>query len=473
MSNLLLGKSKTPLQFKLFHTLLGFVVFFSLITVPSECQLIQIARLVISSELLWWPIVFFMLHLIQRIYGFAYFRHAVYLLIIFRVIYLFFIKLAVYLPGASFWTTQDIYAQVLNRSTWYFLSSSCLIWCCLLLPFKFYQGHDSKKVQTCHFGGLLIFITLDSWLLNQTHSDIVSNLLVASIIYCLLTLFSNLLTASILKIEQLTPTKSDFSLFKFKPPLIETNSSNFFKYHHILFCSSIVFFIASKTMAAKFISLGFFTINVGGIVFSLAYLVSDIMTDVYGIERTKQMIVFVIICNLLFVFDVWLMNFLAVEKTSPFKVVLHHQTKIFLVSALAIFLGMTINSSAISILKHKQRKKGISLKKEFITTVWTRVSTSSSLGIILDVSIFSLIAFYGIVPSNKLLSIIVFEDIYKIAYELLFAPCSVLIIYTLKVTEQVDIYDERTNMNPFKINTNYKLDANKFYENYMRSIGEK
>lgn len=156
-----------------------------------------------------------------------------------------------------------------------------------------------------------------------------------------------------------------------------------------------------------------------------------------------------------------------------FRSILHNQTRMFFSSGIAFFLGMTFNSSMISIIKSKQRKRGISLKKEFITTVWTRVATSSFFGIILDVSLFSLVAFYGIVPSDKLTNIIVFEDVYKISYEIILAPLSVLLIYLLKITERVDIYDELSNLNPFKINTNYKINANQFYENHPDSTRKK
>ena len=86
----------------------------------------------------------------------------------------------------------------------------------------------------------------------------------------------------------------------------------------------------------------------------------------------------------------------------------------------------------------------------------------------IDVSLFSLVAFYGIVPVEKLTSVILFEDAYKISYEIVLAPVSILLIYFLKVKEKVDIYDERSNLNPFRIDTNYKISANKFDENYVQ-----
>lgn len=119
MDNTLLSKSKTPLQSRLFHTQLGLAVFFSLITIPAEAQTICLFGLYVSSDLLWWPIVFFTLYLIKSVYGFGYLRHSVYLIIIFRLVYLLFLKLAIWLPSSSFWKMQTIYTHVLGRDFLY------------------------------------------------------------------------------------------------------------------------------------------------------------------------------------------------------------------------------------------------------------------------------------------------------------------------------------------------------------------
>ncbi|WP_131780611.1 VUT family protein [Legionella bozemanae] len=470
MSSQLIGKSKTPLQFKLFHTLIGFTVFFTLITVPAEAQVINLFGIPIASEFLWWPVVFFFFQLIQNIYGFAYLRHAVYLVILFRAIYILFLKFAIWLPASSFWQMQDIYTQVLGRNLFYLIESSMFLWAAVLLPSAFSKSSNEKEASHVMLASLMIFSLLNMLWLSPKDIVGASQLIIPPLIYCFLNIFSRVLMGIIANVEQSDRKKDvDKQLFKFQLPSVADNkTNNIFKYHHILFCSSIVFFIASKTMAAKFISIGFLTINVGGIVFSLAYLAADMMTDVYGIERTKQMVLFVIFCNLLFVFDVWITNLLAVGVNSSFKLILHNQARMFIASATAFFLGMTINSTVISIIKLRQRRRGISLKKEFITTVWTRIATSSAFGIIIDVSLFSLVAFYGIVPTDKLASVILFEDAYKISYEIVLAPISILLIYFLKVKEKVDIYDELSNLNPFRIDTDYKISANKFDENYIQ-----
>ncbi|MFO2552162.1 VUT family protein [Legionella pneumophila serogroup 1] len=469
MNKSVIGKSKTPLQYKIFHTLLGFAVFFSLITVPAEAQVIQIYEILTSSELLWWPLVFFVLRLIYGVYGFAYLRHAVYSVLLFHAIYILFLKFAIWLPASSFWKMQETYTQVLGRDFLYLIESSLFLWGCALLPIRSATMANHRYFGYIFWISLVMFCFLDISWLNTHKNTHDTQIVIPLLIYGLLNIFYNWLSVLIARIEQIeSPNRIDRHLFKFHLPQVLKGDGKTFKYHHILFCSSIVFFIASKTMAAKFISIGFVTINVGGIVFSLAYLAADMMTDVYGIERTKQMVLFVIFCNLLFVFDVWLTNMLAIGENDPFRSILHNQARMFIASATAFFLGMTINSTVISLIKSRQRRRGISLKKEFITTVWTRIATSSAFGIIIDVSLFSLVAFYGIVPTEKLASVIVFEDAYKISYEVFLAPVSILLIYFLKVKEKVDIYDELSNLNPFRIDTNYKVSANKFAENYTK-----
>lgn len=472
MNNPLAGKSKTPLQFKAFHTLLGFSVFFSLITVPAEAQVISIFGILTASEYLWWPIVFFALQLIYRVYGFAYLRHAVYSVILFHAVYIFFLKLAICLPESSFWNMQETYAQVLGRDILYLIKSTVFLWVCTLLPIRLFSTTGEKQSRYVFLISLTAFCLLSMVFLDSQNDTSATQLIIPVLIYGFFNIFSNILREQIGIIEQIDqPNTVDNHLFRFQLPCSMITSDNRFKYHHMLFCSSIVFFIASKTMAAKFISIGFLTINVGGIVFSLAYLAADMMTDVYGIERTKQMVLFVIFCNLLLVFDIWITNLLAVGNNNPFKIILHNQARMFIASATAFFLGMTINSTVISIIKTRQRKRGISLKKEFLTTVWTRIAMSSAFGIMIDVSLFSLVAFYGIVPTEKLGSVILFEDAYKISYEVLLAPVSIMLIYLLKVKEKVDIYDELSNLNPFRIDTNYKFSANKFDENYIKPKG--
>ncbi|MBA2648093.1 MAG: hypothetical protein H0U75_00595 [Legionella sp.] len=177
MNNPLTGKSKTPLQFKIFHTLLGFGVFFSLITVPAEAQMINITGIATASELLWWPLVFFVLRIIYSVYGFAYLRHAVYMIILFHAMYILFLKLAIWLPASSFWKMQAVYEQVLGRDFLYIVKSSLFLWACFLLPIRISNISNQRHSGYIFWVGLLIFCLLDIYWLNL-HIANVSQLIV-------------------------------------------------------------------------------------------------------------------------------------------------------------------------------------------------------------------------------------------------------------------------------------------------------
>src|SRR3989338_9133852 len=166
MNNSLTGKSKTPLQFRVFHTLLGFAVFFSLITVPAEAQVIQLFEIKTASEFLWWPIVFFALQLIYRIYGFAYLRHTVYSVILFHAIYVLFLKFAIWLPASSFWKMHETYTQVLGRDVSYLVKSAVFLWACTLLPTRLIGNTSENQSRYVFLISLITFCMLNMIFLN-------------------------------------------------------------------------------------------------------------------------------------------------------------------------------------------------------------------------------------------------------------------------------------------------------------------
>ena len=190
MSSQLSGKSKTPLHFKLLHTLIGFTVFFSLITVPAEAQVINIFGIPTASEFLWWPIVFFIFQLIQNAYGFSYLRHTVYLVILFHALYILFLKLAIWLPSSSFWQLQETYTQVLGRDLFYLIKSSVLIWGTTLLPVRYVKISNEKDARYILFASLMIFSLLNMYWLSPKYTVAISQLIIPPMIYCFLSIFA-------------------------------------------------------------------------------------------------------------------------------------------------------------------------------------------------------------------------------------------------------------------------------------------
>jgi len=210
MNNLLIGKSKIPLQLKVFHTLLGLVVFFSLITIPAESQIISLFGMPISSDLLWWPAVIFILYIINSIYGFGYLRHSVYLVIIFRLTYLLFLKLAIWLPSSSFWKMQAAYTNVLDRDIFYILKSTFIFWLCSLVTIRVLHSSHKKSIKLVFFGSLILLTLLNTLLIYDVNSSIQYNLITVIFIYSFLLLIFGFLIKLISKIEKKEPINPQF-----------------------------------------------------------------------------------------------------------------------------------------------------------------------------------------------------------------------------------------------------------------------
>lgn len=80
-----------------------------------------------------------------------------------------------------------------------------------------------------------------------------------------------------------------------------------------------------------------------------------------------------------------------------------------------------------------------------------RTIGSTLVGEGIDTIVFIMVAFYGVLPNDLLLAIIVSNYIFKVGVEVLFTPLTYLITGFLKKREEVDVYDRNTNFNPFKL----------------------
>ena len=74
-----------------------------------------------------------------------------------------------------------------------------------------------------------------------------------------------------------------------------TQVSELFLYLSIVF---IVCLLLSNILAAKLLKLGPYSITSGVIVFPISYIISDIISEVYGFDKSKKIIILGFIMNL-------------------------------------------------------------------------------------------------------------------------------------------------------------------------------
>ena len=209
--------------------------------------------------------------------------------------------------------------------------------------------------------------------------------------------------------------------------------------------------IISNIIAVKLVNIGGLFLPAAVILFPVAYIFGDILTEVYGFARARQVIWTGFICNLLAVIAIWIGGQLPVAPfwsagafSSPesaqqaYQAILGFTPRLLLASFTAYLIGEFLNS--IVLAKLKVRTEGRFL--------WLRTISSTIVGEGADSAVFITIAFAGIIPGGGLVNAILSQWTFKVVYETLATPLTYLIVNTLKRVENEDFFDRDTDFNP-------------------------
>lgn len=188
------------------------------------------------------------------------------------------------------------------------------------------------------------------------------------------------------------------------------------------------------------------TFDGGTFLFPLTYIFGDVLTEVYGYARSRRVIWFALAMNVLAALVLALVAWLPAAPgtdAAPFSAIFTFVPRIVLASTTAFFVGEFLNSFVLAKLKLATEGRWL----------WTRTIGSTLIGQGADTVIFSLIAFAGVIPQDQLISMMVFNYVYKVALEVLLTPVTYGVVGFLKRAERRDTFDRHTNFNPFKLET--------------------
>ena len=80
-----------------------------------------------------------------------------------------------------------------------------------------------------------------------------------------------------------------------------------------------------------------------------------------------------------------------------------------------------------------------------------RLNASTVVGQGLDSVIFIFIAFWGTSPQAALLSAMVTQWLFKVAYETAATPATYAVVNFIKRKERIDVYDRNISFNPLSV----------------------
>jgi len=222
-------------------------------------------------------------------------------------------------------------------------------------------------------------------------------------------------------------------------------NQNGFKYLHIVAMFYVSALIISNTIAVKIISIGSLAVPAAIICFPISYIINDVLVEVYGYRKARQIIWGGFIClalmSILYIVATNLQPAPFWDKQSEFESLLGLVPRITIASFIAYLVGSFLNAWAMSKMKIASEGKQL----------WKRTIGSTILGEGADSIIFNLVAFLGIFSLKEVAIIALTGFLLKTAYEIIATPFTYWAVNSLKRAEGVDVYDNHISYNPFKL----------------------
>ncbi len=188
-------------------------------------------------------------------------------------------------------------------------------------------------------------------------------------------------------------------------------------------------YIASNAMAVKVISIGGLALfDAGTITFPAAYMLGDVLTEIWGFKTAKKVIWLTFVCNIVFVLCTALGLVLPApdymqSTTDAYAIIFGYVPRIVVASLVGFLCGELTNAFVMSKMKKLTNGK----------YMWTRTIASSAVGYIFDTVLFVLFAFWGTSPAKDLFSMITIQYVAKLLIEALCGtPLAYLAVHIIR-----------------------------------------
>jgi len=212
----------------------------------------------------------------------------------------------------------------------------------------------------------------------------------------------------------------------------------------VLLCSNLIG--AGKAAQVELPFFGTVVFGAGILFFPISYFFGDILTEVYCYAHDRR----AVWCGFgALLFAAIMSSVVLALKPAPgdynanlqtgLEAVFGNTWRIVLGSMLAFWAGSLLNAFVLAKMKIWTRGRFL----------WARTIGSTAVGEAVDSSLFYMIAFYGIWPTEQVVHVAMAQYLLKTSWEIVATPLTYAVVNFLKRRENEDFYDRETRFNPF------------------------
>lgn len=207
----------------------------------------------------------------------------------------------------------------------------------------------------------------------------------------------------------------------------------------------VTMLLISDTVAVKLVTFLGFVLPSGILCFPLVYLLNDVLTEIYGFERTRSVIWWGFFClalmTLVYGLSVWMPYPPFWRDQAAFEKLFGLVPRIAFASFVAYLIGSFLNSIVLSKMKIWTNGKHL----------WTRTIGSTVVGEGADSIVFNVVAFAGVFALSDVMYIAFSGFVLKTLYEVLATPLTYVVVGKLKRIEEEDKFDVGVSYSPLPI----------------------
>ncbi|MFM5932006.1 MAG: queuosine precursor transporter [Novosphingobium sp.] len=206
----------------------------------------------------------------------------------------------------------------------------------------------------------------------------------------------------------------------------------------------VTFQLISDVTAGKVVQIGPAVVSVSALYFPFTFLISDILTEVYGFARARRALWLVmaasIVAGLVYQVVVALPPGPGFTANEAYATVFGSVPRILLGGWIAVFVGAYLNDLTLSRMKVMTEGKAL----------WMRTIGSTIVGEGANTALFYTIGLYGIMPNDVLVQAILWGWLIKVAVEVVLTPLTYAAIAKVKAVEGLDTFDRNEGYSPFR-----------------------